>query len=38
MQECENKFEFCGSDFSFLKDKGSDFIFLSANGKKIVFL
>ncbi len=38
MQECENKFEFRGSDFLFLKDKGSDFIFLSANEERIVFL
>mgnify|MGYP004483313383 FL=1 len=38
MQECENKFDFSGFDFSFLIDNGYDFIFLSENEEKIVFL
>lgn len=38
MKECENKFDFSGFDFSFLKDNGYDFIFLSESGGKIVFL
>lgn len=38
MKECENKSDFSGFDFSFLKDNGYDFIFLSGSGGKIVFL
>lgn len=38
MKECENKFDFSGFDFSFLKDNRYDFIFLGGSGEKIVFL